>query len=282
MDNDVNTEERILSELQDDIENDRLVLPTLPEVALRVRDAVEDENATAASIAEIVTTDAALSTRLLQIANSPLYRSRNPIDNIQTAIARLGNVQVRNLVSSLVMQQMFQATNDLLDARLRKLWEHSSEVAAISMVLAMQCNGLQKDQAMLAGLIHDIGALPILVRAEDIPELLDDEVLLDNVVSKLHPTLGRMILENWDFPEHLIAVAAEHENMDYSHDGAPDYVDLVLVANLQSHFGSEHPLAQQDWDSVSAFQRLGIDTEVNIVDIEDNQEHIDEFKAALA
>jgi HD-like signal output (HDOD) protein len=277
----VNTEAQILEDLQNDIENNRLVLPTLPEVALRVRDAVEDENATAGTIADIVATDAALSTRLLQIANSPLYRARSPIDNIQTAIARLGNVQVRNLVSSLVMQQMFQATNDLLDARLRRLWEHSSEVAAICMVMAMQTRGLQKDQAMLAGLIHDIGALPILVHAEDMPELLENEEMLDAIVASLHPRLGEIILNNWGFPEHLVKVAAHHEDLDYTHDGEADYVDLVIVANLQSHIDTGHPHAQTDWSKVSAFQRLGIDTEINIVDIEENKEQIDEMKAAL-
>lgn len=277
----MDTEEQILQDLQEDIETNRLVLPTLPEVALRVRDAVEDDNATAGKIADIVATDAALSTRLLQIANSPLYRARTPIDNIQTAIARLGNIQVRNLVSSLVMQQMFQATNDLLDARLRRLWEHSSEVSAICMVMAMQTRGLQKDQAMLAGLIHDIGALPILVRAEEIPKLLYNEELLDSIVTKLHPKLGEIILKSWGFPEHLVKVAAEHENLDYTHDGDADYVDLLIVANLQSYIDTDHPLARTDWGKVSAFQRMGIDTDVNIVDIEENKEQIDEMKAAL-
>lgn len=275
----MDTETRILESLQEDIANNRLVLPTLPEVALRVRDAVEDENATAGDIADIIGTDPSLSARLLQIANSPLYRARNPIDNIKTAIARLGNVQVRNLVSSLVMQQMFQATNDLLDTRMRNLWEHSSEVAAISMVLASHTPGFQKDQAMLAGLIHDIGALPILVTAEDMPELLDDEQLLDSVIHKLHPQLGEMILKSWEFPEPLVQAAACHEDLTRDHGGDADYADLVTVANLQSYFGKQHPLSKVDWSTVPAFAKLGISTDIEEVDIQENQEQIDEVKA---
>ena len=105
----MDSEEKFLRDILDDIENERLVLPTLPEVALRVRDTVEDESATAEQITAVVGQDAALSAKLLQIANSPLYRATNPIDNLQVAIARMGNDQVRNLVSSLIMQQMFQA-----------------------------------------------------------------------------------------------------------------------------------------------------------------------------
>lgn len=275
------SEESILAKLQDEIDNNSLVLPTLPEVALRVRDAVEDENASAGKIADIVATDAALSARLLRVANSPLYRARNPIDNLQTAIARMGYSVVRNLVSSLVMQQMFQATTDALDLRLRQLWEHSVQVAAISRVLASGIRGLDKDQAMLAGLIHDIGALPILVQAEEIPELLEDEALLDRVIAKMHPNLGKKILTHWEFPENLVAVTAEHENLQRDPGGPPDHVDVIIAANLQSYIGTDHPHTQLDWSTIPAFTRLGIECDVNVVEIEENREELEEVEHIL-
>lgn len=274
-------EAKLLADLQSEIENNELTLPTLPEVALRVRDAVESENTSAGQIAELVATDAALSARLLQVANSPLYRARNPIDNLQTAIARMGYAVVRNLVSTLVMRQMFQATSDSLDTRLRRLWEHSVQVAAISRVIAGQVGGLQKDQAMLAGLIHDIGALPILVRAEDIPELLEDEALLDRAIDHLHPALGAKILTAWEFPPSLIAVAAEHEDLQRDPGGAPDYVDVVTVANLQSYIGTDHPHTRVDWSTVPAFARVGIEADINIVELEENQEELEEIEHIL-
>jgi HD-like signal output (HDOD) protein len=76
-------------------------------------------------IAEIIASDAAISARLLQVANSPLYRGRVPIDNLQMAVARLGVRLVRSLVISLIMQQIFQATSDLLDAKFHQVWEES-------------------------------------------------------------------------------------------------------------------------------------------------------------
>jgi HD-like signal output (HDOD) protein len=155
-------QEAFYNELLADLENGSLVLPTLPEVALRVRDVVDDPDATAAQLADIIITDAALSARLLKVANSPLYRGRVAIDNIQMAVSRLGLSLVRNLVTSLVMEQMFQATSNRLDTRLRELWEHSTEVSAICQVIASKHRGLKVDEAMLAGLIHDIGKLPIL------------------------------------------------------------------------------------------------------------------------
>ncbi|MES9896337.1 MAG: HDOD domain-containing protein, partial [Candidatus Thiodiazotropha endolucinida] len=110
-------ENQFLQKLSDAIDHNRITLPTLPEVALKVRDAVEREQSSANQIADIIASDAALSARLLQVANSPLYRGRVTIDNLQMAVARLGVRLVRSLVISLIMQQIFQATSDLLDAK---------------------------------------------------------------------------------------------------------------------------------------------------------------------
>lgn len=167
-------ENQFLETLNEAIDKNRLTLPTLPEVALKVRDAVENEQSSANQIAEIIASDAALSARLLQVANSPLYRGRVTIDNLQMAVARLGVRLVRSLVVSLIMQQIFQATNDLLDAKFRQVWEESVQIAAISRVLASNVDHLDKEQAMLAGLIHNIGALPVLAMAESHEELLQD------------------------------------------------------------------------------------------------------------
>jgi putative nucleotidyltransferase with HDIG domain len=267
-------EDVFVNELIEDLESGSLQLPTLPEVALRVRDVVEDENASANQIADIIAQDAALSARLLQVANSPLYRGRQEIDRLSMVVSRLGNKLVRNLVTSQVMKQMFQATNDMVDQRLRHVWEHSVQVAAIARVLAGNIPGVLPDQAMLAGLLHDIGTLPILYRAEERDELLDTPGLLDELILRLHTRIGGAILKHWKFPDMLVAVAAEHENLERDHTGPADLIDVVQVANLQSHMDTDHPLANVDWSSVSAFQRLGFDDvdEIELTDVEEIEE----------
>ncbi|MFZ0470770.1 MAG: HDOD domain-containing protein [Thiogranum sp.] len=269
-------EEVFVNELIEDLESGQLQLPTLPEVALRVRDVVDDEDANASQIAEIIAQDAALSARLIQVGNSPLYRGRQEIDRLSMVVARLGNKLVRNLVTSQVMKQMFQATNDVVDQHLRAVWEHSVQVAAIARALAGSVPGVMPDQAMLAGLIHDIGTLPILYRAEERDELLETPGLLDQLIARLHTRIGGAILKHWKFPDALVAVAAEHENLERTHEGGPDLVDLVQVANLQSHIDTDHPLGQVDWGGVSAFQRLGFETDVHEIELLDVQSDIDE------
>jgi len=272
----MDSEEIFVAELLADLDSGQLQLPTLPEVALRVRDAVEDEDANASQIAEIIAQDAALSARLIQVANSPLYRGRQEIDRLTMVVARLGSKLVRNLVTSQVMKQMFQATNDLIDQRLRAVWEHSVRVAAFSRALAGPCPGIAADQAMLAGLLHDIGTLPILYRAEERDELLDTPGLLDSLITRLHARVGGAILSHWRFSDSLVEVASQHENLDRSHDGGPDLVDIVQVANLQSHVGTDHPLGQVDWGRVAAFQRLGLNGDIHEIELTAGAEEIDE------
>ncbi len=272
--------ETILKDLIDELEHDTLVLPSLPEVALKVRDTVDDANASTKELAKVITTDAALSARLIQISNSPLLRGAKQIESVDMAVTRMGRTMVKNCVSSIIVQQMFQPTTDVTDKLFREFWEHSTEVAAISQALA----GFAKqkpDQAMLAGLVHDIGALPIIKRAEDIRELLKDEALLRDVIAALHTRIGTALLTKWEFPAEIIAVANSHEDIQRNKGNTPDLVDVVIAANLQSYFGKNHPHAKVAWKDVPAFARLGLDTDVSVIDMEDTGESIKEMQAAL-
>ena len=261
-----------LDKLQRAIEENRLTLPTLPEVALKVKAAVEREDSNAAEIAKIITTDAALSARLLQVANSPLYRGRVAIESVQMAVSRLGLRLVRSLVSSLIMQQIFQATSDVLDSRFRSLWEESVHVAALSRVLANQQPQLDAEQAMLAGLIHNIGGLPVLTMAESHSELINDAEQLDEMIDFVGPTIGRQILENWEFPESLIKVPKHYHESDYDGGADADYVDLVIVARQQIY---------QLEGGITSLEKLGFEADIDIVNIEGIEEEVIQVEEIL-
>lgn len=270
------SQEAFLEQLKSDIANNKIVLPTLPEVALRVRDAAAQENTTAQQLAEIVATDTALSARLLQIANSPLYRARHEIENIQVAITRLGNRVIRSLVTSLVMQQMYQPTSQALDQQFRQTWEHSINIAAICRALSSMRKQLDPEQAMLAGLIHQIGKLPILTMAEEIPELANNEDKLNEYLEVLHPRVGKIIMDNWEFPESLKKVPSDYVDFHRNPSPEADYVDVVIVAHLQSYVGSERPEGLIDLSSVPAFSKLGLAPEVEVLEIEGVSEEVEQ------
>jgi HD-like signal output (HDOD) protein len=260
----------IKNEIISAIQNDELVLPTMPEVALRLREAAEDENADAASIAAVIGSDAALSARIIKVANSPLVRGVQTVQDLQMAISRMGVAYTANLATGIAMEQLFQATSDAVDERMRRTWEHSTEVASLSHVLCAHFTDLSPDQATLAGLVHEIGVLPILAWADEDDW---DEKLIESVCKELHPELGRMILEAWDFPIELINVPSSYTEFDRISEAA-DYVDVVMVANLHSHSGSEHPFAKMDWAGIHAFDSLGMNVDIIFAENEELQSEL--------
>lgn len=250
--------ETIQSELLDAINNDEIILPTLPEVALQVREVAEDPDAGISQLGKVISNDAALTARIIKVVNSPLLRSASEISDLNMAINRLGMNYTANLAMGLAMEQMFQATSDVIDRRLREVWQRSTEIAGISHVLCRQFTRLPPDQATLAGLVHQIGVLPILTYAEENSRLLGDSFTLEKVIEQLHPELGQRILQTWDFPPALVRVPAEYLDFDRQ-TPEQDLVDIVQVALLQSHAGSEHPLGQINWTDVDAFRKLGLE-----------------------
>jgi HD-like signal output (HDOD) protein len=261
-------EQAFLESLNQAIDDNRLTLPTLPEVAIRVRNAVEQESSTAKEVSEIIVTDAALSARLLQVANSPLYRGRVQIDSVQMAVTRLGVRLVRSLVVSLIMQQIFQPTNDVLDKKFRETWEESVKIAALSRVLANGLNHLDNDQAMLGGLIHNIGALPILTMAENYDELLENPQELDCFIEALSPMVGTRILNMWDFPSSLVKVTEKFLDLAYQGAGQADYAEVVQVARLETLVGKPNSVPMMEWANIPAFKKVGVETEINIIEVE--------------
>lgn len=266
----------------DDLENDRLPLPTLPEVAIKVRETAEDNKASINDVAKIIETDAALSARIVQVGNSALYRGVSSAETVQAATMRMGLDTVRTLATSLVMKQLFQATHPVVDRYLRKAWKLSTDVAALSAMIAKSSSLLEADSALLAGLTHSIGLSPILVKAESDPALLNNTEALEQLLFDLYPMVGSQILKRWDFSNALIKVPAEHLILQRNGDnGNADYVDVVQVALLQTLRDESHPLKGADLSQVSAFKRLGMSTDVEEIDLSGGVIEVEEIKVAI-
>jgi putative nucleotidyltransferase with HDIG domain len=272
--------DKFVAVIINDIKSNCLKLPSLPEVAMRVRRAVEDENSSAEQVAKVINADPSLSARLLRAANSAAYRGARPIESTQAAVTRLGSTVVRNLVSSLVTQQLFQSHSAFLMKRMRVLWSHSAEVAVISQAFARRFTKLPPDQAMLAGLLHDIGKLPMLTRAEDFPDVMKDEKMLDAALDKLHPVVGKFLLEAWKFPPEIVAAASEHEDLG-RYTEKPDYVDIVLLANLHSYIGKPHPYAKVNWLDIPALSKLKLTPAESLLALEEAKAEMAEMRSLL-
>lgn len=276
------TVEQFTDIILDDIAKNRLDFPTLPEVALRVRKLVEDPNVTTVQVSRVISTDATLTSRLLQVANSAMFSGMPALDNIKAAVNRLGLALVRNMVTCVVMRSIYSPRySAAIKLQLQELWRHSTKVAAFSHAIAKPFPHLRRDEAMLAGLIHDIGALPILTRAAKIPDLANDPDKLQVILERLHGNIGRLVLQAWRFPEALITVAEEHDDLNRINVGPVDYADVVMVANLHSHLGTQHRHAKADWSALPVFDRLQLTPQDSVQAIRAAQAEIASVYAML-
>ena len=224
--------------IREDLEYDRLILPSLPEVAVKVREAVSRSTVPAREIARLIAVDPALSAQVMKVANSAFYPGRSPARDLTAAVVRLGGEAVRNLVLVIVAAQLFQAKRaPEVSRHLKRVWEHSLLVASLSRAIARRVAGLDEEVALLAGLIHRIGVMPVLDWAVKIPHFRDKPARLERLVDRFHAEIGATILAGWNYPEVLVQVVAEHAAPAACRD--PGYVGVVALATRLARRGDE-------------------------------------------
>lgn len=246
----------LLEQIISAIENDTLVLPTLPDVALKIQHLIDAPHVSAEKIVTALASDPLISAQLIKAANSALFTGKRPVENVRGAVTRLGYLQVRNLVMTITMNKMFQAQNPGINKRMKAVWQHSREVAAMSYVLALRQPQLSPDQAMLAGLVHEIGMLPLCLHIEK-KRMQITEDALEELIRKCSGTIGTKLLQKWSFPRDLIGVIEGHEHLQRDSNDMPraDYTDIISIANLQADSAHEKKI---DWEEIAAVKRLGL------------------------
>lgn len=239
-------------------------LPVLPDVALRARRIIDDPNSSAGDLVDVISHDPSIAARLIQVANSPLYRGAQHIDNLNQIVSRLGMRTVGQLIVSLSTKQIFTAQTPMVKKVMRDHWAFATQVAALSNHLARRHTRLDADQALLAGLLHSVGGIPVIVVAEDIPKLLEAPALLDELVVSLQSRLGGNIVKAWDFPEMFAEVIENCGDLGSQIDGEANYSDVVITAIAQARGLSRTP----DDRPIMAAEKLGVDLESSLLDDE--------------
>ncbi len=282
----------LIYEFEQELNTGRFVLPSLPEVAFRIRELIDNPDCSMEDLAKLVNTDPAIATKLVKVANSVMYRGASTCDDTQTAIARLGLITTKQLVTSFAVLALFETKSHLFKDHMRRLWEQSVEVAAYSYVLAKQLPRFNEEEALLAGLIHSIGEIVVLTYAERFYDLSTDENRLNIATTNLRGKLGEMVLSRWDFTEDLITVARESSdwmrgNGPIAEDGSDfDYCDLVQVATLYALQGKDDVSPSlPEINSVPAFEKLKkrqLSSEQTTAIIEEAKDQIAELRSIFS
>lgn len=281
----MNTENQITFRLFEDLNENKLMLPSLPDIAIRVGQAVSAENSDARKVAMMIETDLAMTAKLIKASNSAFYGSHTPVNTLPEAVVRLGMDTTHKLVMSFALRELFRSSSTILVGRLNALWDHSRQIAAICHLLAKRTSHLfNPDLALLAGLIHDVGVLVIINYSKDFPECIENPDLLNEAITKMRGHVGSKVLASWDFSKELIAVAEEAENWTRETKMGPDYADLVVAAQVISHKEGDVANAIPPFDEIPALSKLGLLDEAGDLDyglLEEAADEIDDAESML-
>ncbi|MCP4406986.1 MAG: HDOD domain-containing protein [Gammaproteobacteria bacterium] len=234
-----------------------LDLPTMPDVAMKIAKTADDPDAGIEEIVKIVQLEATVAGSLIQAANSPLYRGTKQIDSIKNAIVRLGLKTTRSLATSIALRETFQVKSTQIKQAIHGLWEHTVNISALSYAIARRVDGFDPEYALMAGLLHDIGAIPILKYLEQNSTSSTPDELKDSI-SKLRAMVGVLVINYWGLDSELITVVEEAEDWHRDNKPEPDYCDIVIMAHLcdaMHHKGSEEFPKPSE---VPAFHKLGL------------------------
>lgn len=234
-------------------------LPSVPAVAARIHDAMSSPNWSMRTIATIIKSDLGTTTYLLQVANSSLYVGAAPARQVEQAIARLGINTTRHLVMAHAVRSTFVTRSTLLTALMQRTWRSSTRLAALCGVLAKHCSNLRPESATLAGLLQDIGVLPILNVLNRYHEQLSNEAHVLGAIDKFAPPVGTILLTRWGFEADMVEVARSRGNWLRNPQPSADLADVVLVARLHANITSGNQA--EHWpriDAVPAFGKLAL------------------------
>jgi HD-like signal output (HDOD) protein len=258
-------------------------LPSFPDIALRVRQVLADENVTQEQVTRVVGSEPALAARLLQIANSAAINfSGKPINELRTAINRMGHNMVRSAAIAFAMSQLKKVDSlKGLEKPLDELWKNSAAVAAMSHAVARRFSRVNPDTAMLAGLLQGIGKLYILTRSSKHPALFADVATYNQIVRDWHGPVAKALLENWDMAEEIVEAVSEFEDLERDHSGPVDLTDVLTVGSLLAAF-KEHPESLEiNMHDVAACKRMSIDRAAYEKLIDESEHEIDALRQAL-
>jgi HD-like signal output (HDOD) protein len=269
--------------LANELSKGKVELPSFPDIALRVRRALSDENVSQDNVVRVVGSEPALAARLMQIANSAaLNFSGKPITELRTAISRMGFNMVRSAAIAFAMSQL-KKVDALkgLEKPLDELWRRSAAVAAMSHAVARRFSKVNPDTALLAGLLHGIGQLYILTRSAHHPGLFANQSSYNAIVRDWHSAIAKALLENWDMTEEIVDAVSNYEDLERSHSGSVDLTDVLTVGHLLASF-KEHPeTIELNMHDVSACKRMKIDSATYEQLIAESEHEIENLMQAL-
>lgn len=249
-------EQAALERLARDLHDGCFDLPSLPDLAMRIGRKIDDSGNNDRDIARVIQLDPALTARLLGIVNSAAFGGVRRITTVSLAATRLGRARLRSLVYSCLVKSLFKINSPALEQRLEQIWQRSVNVAALAFVLGRETEGIDPEQAMLAGLTHIIGSVAVMGSLRRYPALAGRAEVLDHVIESLRVPAGLASVERWNLDAELAPVIRDAGHWFRTGSAVPETVDIVNLAMLHDAIGRHSRTTLPGIDRIPAYDKL--------------------------
>lgn len=210
-------------------------LPHLPSTSVVVINLAANPSSEIAQIVETISTDPVLSSRLLQLANSALYATQEPVETLHAAVMRVGLRELRSLIFALSMRQVLSRKNHLTSYA-DEIWRQSYSVGVIARTIGPMM-GIERDKAFLLGLLHDVGKIPLIAMIERAGKNAADVTpsLVGRVFLEYHEHAGREMARRWKLSEEFVSVAGRHHRYTENEEHPRSAALVSLAHRLDLH-----------------------------------------------
>ena len=239
--------------LAGDLGKDDLELPGFPDTVVRLHKDLADESKSVTDIVELVGSEPALAARLIKLANSAAFNAGGrEISDPRAAVTQVGFNVVRSTATGFAMRQMEQQ-EWLAPVRplLAKIWRRSNGVAAIAHALGADVEGVRADEAMAAGLFHQLGNLYLLTQAHKEGLEVAENPAWEGITQSWHPTIARAFMESWGMPEHIGEAVEQQDGV-----AGDDAEHMSLLARLISASKLYDSLTEASDGAAGAVERI--------------------------
>lgn len=260
-----------------DLNRDEISLPSFPDVVIRIRAALDDAETTSSDLATIISVDAALTLRILVLANSTFYNPAGiKIEGLDAAIGRIGFQKVKSTAIAYAIEQLHSSKElEPLKKELRETWSLGLRVAALSEAIAKHCTKLDADSAFVAGLLNRIGVLWIFTKYPEYPELLADPESRQMLIDEWAAPIGESIVANWDFSEEIRETLNPAQYAGEERTVEASLADVVTTAKDSMNGGEIHFPASEE------VRRLKVTDEIVPEILETYQNKLDSLASSV-
>lgn len=242
------------------IEQGTFILPSLPDIAARIRqlkkERFENENLRCQMLANIITTDPVLSARILALSNQQIVQKNPPNLDVDQAVASLGFHLCCNAAIGLALKKAYVSQHSNITKEMSEHWHYTAAVAVTAVAIAEHIGSVNPAQAMLAALLHRIGALALLKYADQTPSLSVSLVERTYLIEQTASMVGDFAIAVWDLPERYSALARDVADFRCQRR-VSDLVHVVRVAICLVSTQMTVPFDIPDWDNITSFEKLG-------------------------